>query len=149
MSSGEDYEYVAINRDIGGALSSSASTIPTRGLGTEAESRSKRKPGTFHDRETCPGCVARERVLLATRKEIQANAEEEEPIDDLPPYVHSAQTIPPCNGIRDVLITGSTDPRHAAAWGKWIWRGRVRKWDGLVGLVRSVDSGVSTNFSLF
>jgi len=63
---------------------------------------------------------------------------------DLPPYVPSPQTLPPCNGVRDVLLTGSTDPRHAAAWGKWGWRGRVRSWDGLVGLVRSVDNGSGT-----
>ncbi|KAJ4481943.1 hypothetical protein J3R30DRAFT_3286192 [Lentinula aciculospora] len=144
------------------SLSSSAPVTNltlTRKIGSEAEARSKRKPGTFHDRETCPGCVARERALLAARngaRVAESSSEEptsstgrssqEEPTEDLPPYVPSEQTIPSCNGIRDVLITGSTDPRHAEAWGNWVWRGRVRKWDGLVGLVRSADSGVGTNF---
>ncbi|KAJ3913114.1 hypothetical protein F5877DRAFT_71834 [Lentinula edodes] len=68
----------------------------------------------------------------------------EQPIEDLPPYVPSAETIPPCNGIRDTLITGSTDPRHAAAWSKWVGRGQVRKWVVFVHLVKSVDSGMSS-----
>ncbi|KAJ3806997.1 hypothetical protein F5876DRAFT_48969 [Lentinula aff. lateritia] len=132
--------------------------------GPTNEEYEKRKPGTFHDRETCMGCIARERALLVARTEAQASMDidlehpadassdefsdedvSEEPTEDLPPYVPSAETIPPCNGIRDVLITGSTDPRHAAAWGKWVWRGRVRKWDGLVGLVRSPSGSSSVN----
>ncbi|KAF9063619.1 hypothetical protein BDP27DRAFT_1477840 [Rhodocollybia butyracea] len=32
---------------------------------------------------------------------------------------------------------GTTDTCHAEAWGDWAWQGRVRKWDGLVGIVRS------------
>jgi hypothetical protein len=67
--------------------------------------------------------------------------EESQPSNDLPSYVPSLQTLPACTGIRDVLITGSTDKRHADAWGKWVWKGRVRKWDGLIGLVRSPGSG--------
>ncbi|KAJ3733312.1 hypothetical protein DFJ43DRAFT_995509 [Lentinula guzmanii] len=138
------------------------------GMGSEAEARNKRKPGTFHDRETCTGCIAREKALVAARAQargmnvenenpvgdpLSSNGEgeslqEDETINDLPPYVPSAQTLPPCNGIRDVLITGNTDPRHAAAWGNWVWKGRVRKWDGMVGLVRSANNGVSINLFL-
>jgi len=125
-----------------------------RSIGSEAKARSQRQPGTFHDRDTCPGCLAREQALLATRSSgaaergsefkdqfISPGLDPNSGLVKLPPYVPSPQTIPSCNGIRDVLITGSTDPRHAAAWGKWVWRGRVRKWDGLVGLVRSADNG--------
>ncbi|KAJ3863174.1 hypothetical protein EV359DRAFT_43646 [Lentinula novae-zelandiae] len=145
-------------------IASVPSSGPTNGEEYEYVAR-KRKPGTFHDRETCTGCIARERALLFARTEAQAlvdidlehpadassdgcsdeDLSEEEPTEDLPPYVPSAETIPPCNGIRDVLITGSTDPRHAAAWGKWVWRGRVRKWDGLVGLVRSPPGSSPVN----
>ncbi|KAJ3904439.1 hypothetical protein F5879DRAFT_801637 [Lentinula edodes] len=145
-------------------IASVPSSGPTNG-GEYEYVASQRKPGTFHDRETCTGCIARERALLVARTEAQAlididpehpadassdgssdeDLSEEEPAEDLPPYVPSAKTIPPCNGIRDVLITGSTDPRHAAAWGKWVWRGRVRKWDGLVGLVRSPSGSSSGN----
>ncbi|KAH7870954.1 uncharacterized protein C8R40DRAFT_1175185 [Lentinula edodes] len=172
-TNGGEYEYVAVrNRDISADddfrfSPSVASTSTLTSARSEAEAQSQRKPGTFHDRETCTGCIARERALLVARTEAQAlididpehpadassdgssdeDLSEEEPAEDLPPYVPSAKTIPPCNGIRDVLITGSTDPRHAAAWGKWVWRGRVRKWDGLVGLVRSVDSGPSGSSS--
>ena len=64
---------------------------------------------------------------------------EPESDSDLPPYVPSPSTIPVCNGIRDVIITGTTDARHANAWGKWSWKGRVRKWDGLIGMVRECD----------
>ncbi|KAJ4487154.1 hypothetical protein C8J55DRAFT_487309 [Lentinula edodes] len=148
----EEYEYVAIQNDINAddiASSVSSFSTPTlsRGMGSEVEARSKRKPGTFHDQERCPGCISRERALLAARTqnmniEVEHCADgSEELIEDLPPYVPSDKTIPPCNGVLDVLITGVTDPRHAAAWGNWAWRGRVRKWDGLVGLVASVDSG--------
>ncbi|KAJ3715535.1 hypothetical protein C8R42DRAFT_645911 [Lentinula raphanica] len=139
----DTYEYVAIKDDDPDADKSIAS-----GIGSEAEARSKRKPGTFHDRDTCPGCKARENALetaraqipvgVDARSELLGNSQEQ---DELPPYVPSVETIPPCNGIRDVVITGSTDPRHAAAWGDWVWRGRVRKWDGMVGLVRSVNNG--------
>ncbi|KAJ3877178.1 hypothetical protein F5051DRAFT_330348 [Lentinula edodes] len=172
-TNGEEYEYVAVrNSDLNAdddfrfspSVASTSTLIPGR---SEAEAQSKRKPGTFHDRETCMGCIARERALLVARTEAQAlmdidpehpadapsdgssdeDLSEEEPVEDLPPYVPSAKTIPPCNGIRDVLITGSTDPRHAAAWGKWVWRGRVRKWDGLVGLVRSPSGSSPSNGS--
>ncbi|KAJ3784803.1 hypothetical protein GGU10DRAFT_19571 [Lentinula aff. detonsa] len=150
------YEYVAVRNNDEDAKSSLGF-----GMGSEAEARNKRKPGTFHDRETCTGCIAREKALVAARAQargmnvetenpvgepLSSNEEseslqEDETINDLPPYVPSAETLPPCNGIRDVLITGNTDPRHAAAWGNWVWKGRVRKWDGMVGLVRSANNG--------
>ncbi|KAJ3904290.1 hypothetical protein F5879DRAFT_802027 [Lentinula edodes] len=133
----EEYEYVAIQNndinadDIASSVSSFSTPTLSRGMGSER----------------CPGCISRERALLAARTqdmniEVEHYADgSEELIEDLPPYVPSDKTIPPCNGVLDVLITGGTDPRHAAAWGNWVWRGRVRKWDGLVGLVGSVDSG--------
>ncbi|KAJ3524706.1 hypothetical protein NMY22_g10879 [Coprinellus aureogranulatus] len=36
----------------------------------------------------------------------------------------------------DVIITGSMDERHAEAWGNFAYYGRVRPWDGLIGILR-------------
>jgi hypothetical protein len=33
-----------------------------------------------------------------------------------------------------------TDARHAAAWSGFSYRGRIRSWDGLIGLLRIPDS---------
>ncbi|TFY66405.1 hypothetical protein EVG20_g4681 [Dentipellis fragilis] len=41
-----------------------------------------------------------------------------------------------CSGIRDIIFTGETDPKHGTAWGRFTFLGRVRPWDGLVALVR-------------
>jgi hypothetical protein len=146
----EQFTYVKIGKKgLGGEGDTVQDTAsPGRTMGSEAEARSKRQPGTFHDPDTCPGCLAREQALLAARVAAEAEAgddssEESEDIEP-PPYVPSPETIPLCDGIRDVVLTGSTDPRHAAAWGKWAWKGRVRSWDGLVGLVRSADTGLAS-----
>ncbi|KAF4573635.1 hypothetical protein EYR36_008153 [Pleurotus pulmonarius] len=53
---------------------------------------------------------------------------------DLP--VDDPLVLPPCNGVRDILILGSTDPPHALAWHLFVFRGRIRPWDGLVGILR-------------
>ncbi|KAI0652579.1 hypothetical protein C8Q79DRAFT_898223 [Trametes meyenii] len=41
-----------------------------------------------------------------------------------------------CNGIQDIIITGEVLPHHAEAWHHYRFYGRVRKWDGLIVLVR-------------
>ncbi|OBZ78982.1 hypothetical protein A0H81_01315 [Grifola frondosa] len=41
-----------------------------------------------------------------------------------------------CNGIRDIILTGETSQHHGQAWHHYRFYGRVRKWDGLVTLVR-------------
>jgi hypothetical protein len=59
-----------------------------------------------------------------------------------------------CIGIRDIIITGEvhhlflrlpladtdhfaqTDPNHGMAWGRFTFLGRVRRWDGMIALVR-------------
>ncbi|KAI0789567.1 hypothetical protein C8Q75DRAFT_807191 [Abortiporus biennis] len=41
-----------------------------------------------------------------------------------------------CNGIQDIIITGETLPRHGQAWHHYRFYGRVRRWDGLLALVR-------------
>ncbi|KAJ6523107.1 hypothetical protein DFH09DRAFT_1372525 [Mycena vulgaris] len=40
-----------------------------------------------------------------------------------------------CDGVQDVVFTGATDPRHGMAWHHYEYAGRVRPWDGLIGLV--------------
>lgn len=41
-----------------------------------------------------------------------------------------------CSGIVDLLLTGETDHSHGQAWNHYIFYGRVRRWDGLIALVR-------------
>jgi len=41
-----------------------------------------------------------------------------------------------CDGVRDVYVVGRTDGRHRDAWGDYEFYGRVREWDGLIGVVR-------------
>ncbi|KAI0640141.1 hypothetical protein C8Q77DRAFT_1214451 [Trametes polyzona] len=41
-----------------------------------------------------------------------------------------------CNGIQDIIITGEVLPHHGQAWHHYRFYGRVRKWDGLIVLVR-------------
>ncbi|KAJ7828973.1 hypothetical protein B0H13DRAFT_2116557 [Mycena leptocephala] len=54
-----------------------------------------------------------------------------------------------CDGVQDVVFTGETDPRHGASWHHYEYSGRVRPWDGLIGLVmRPLDRtlGLGTYF---
>ncbi|EJD06721.1 uncharacterized protein FOMMEDRAFT_131573 [Fomitiporia mediterranea MF3/22] len=39
--------------------------------------------------------------------------------------------------VKDIIVTGETDPQHGDAWGHFKVLGRVRPWDGLVALLRS------------
>lgn len=41
-----------------------------------------------------------------------------------------------CNGIREIYLVGKTEGRHRDAWGGYDFYGRVREWDGLIGVVR-------------
>jgi hypothetical protein len=56
-------------------------------------------------------------------------------IDGLPP--HDPYLIPPCNGVQDIIITGESDPRHAAAWKHFTFTGRIRNKDGLIAILRT------------
>ncbi|KAF5332520.1 hypothetical protein D9611_005262 [Ephemerocybe angulata] len=40
------------------------------------------------------------------------------------------------DGVEDIILTGSMDDTHADAWGRFAYYGRVRPWDGLVGILR-------------
>ena len=41
-----------------------------------------------------------------------------------------------CDGVREIYVVGGTDGRHKDAWGEYEFYGRVREWDGLIGVVR-------------
>ncbi|KAJ7216026.1 hypothetical protein GGX14DRAFT_607180 [Mycena pura] len=54
-----------------------------------------------------------------------------------------------CDGVQDVVFTGATDPAHGQAWHHYEFAGRVRPWDGLIGLVmrpRNRLLGLATYF---
>ncbi|KAK0466125.1 uncharacterized protein EV420DRAFT_1509966 [Desarmillaria tabescens] len=94
-----------------------------------SESKTKTK-GRFHDRETCMGCAMREKQARK-RREAGADAavnDEDAPLDNVP--------FPPCTGVQDVIITGKTDDRHGQAWNHYTYYGRVRRWDGMIGILR-------------
>ena len=58
---------------------------------------------------------------------------------------HDPHHIPSCPGIIDVLVTGSTDPRHGDAWSHYTYTGRVRLHDGLVGILRVPANATDTS----
>ncbi|KIY51681.1 hypothetical protein FISHEDRAFT_70652 [Fistulina hepatica ATCC 64428] len=50
---------------------------------------------------------------------------------------HRARPRPgACSHVQDVVLTGITEARHAAAWGDYAYIGRVRAADGLIGILR-------------
>jgi len=49
-----------------------------------------------------------------------------------------------CTGVGDVLLSGETGPRHAV-WQQYTMYGRVRPWDGLIGILRSSNVNNTTN----
>ncbi|KAF9040261.1 hypothetical protein BDZ89DRAFT_1060679 [Hymenopellis radicata] len=80
-----------------------------------------------HDSETCLGCVAREEET--TRRMMDGSLESDG--DDL-----CREVLPPCTGVQDVVLRGTTDSRHAQAWNDYTYYGRVRQWDGMITLMR-------------
>ncbi|TFK70059.1 hypothetical protein BDN72DRAFT_959081 [Pluteus cervinus] len=57
-----------------------------------------------------------------------------------------SKRTPTCRGIRDIIITGTTDYKHARAWGDYVYFGRVRQWDGLIGILRRSRAGLGDIF---
>ncbi|KAF9011371.1 hypothetical protein BDQ17DRAFT_1346082 [Cyathus striatus] len=50
---------------------------------------------------------------------------------------HGRAWVPECvPGVGGVCVSGRTDRRHALAWNAYTFYGRVRPWDGLVGILR-------------
>lgn len=92
-------------------------------------------PGRFHDKDTCPGCRLREDAARRAR----ASQTDEE--DDEDEEIWSTLGFSSCPGVHSVIITGSTDARHSAAWSKYTYVGRVRPWDGLIAILRKPNTG--------
>ncbi|KAJ7682850.1 hypothetical protein B0H17DRAFT_1075117 [Mycena rosella] len=122
--------------------------------------------GKAHDADACAGCHAREELLRAVRARRAAAAHEElfarvglgvgagDDVDadtDMeegePPPAHDPDRVPECTGIQDIIFTGATDTRHGQAWNHFEFYGRVRPWDGLIGILRvSPDPRMGTLF---
>lgn len=115
-------------------------------------------PGRFHDHYTCAGCIAREAKARKCRMpdvhEGETENEDSESDDPAEEDVdadeelwhdtglarqpsHDPSVISDCPGVIDIILTGSTDPRHGAAWNPYIYTGRVRLYDGLIGILRT------------
>ncbi|KAF7364618.1 hypothetical protein MVEN_00331000 [Mycena venus] len=113
-----------------------------------------------HDPDACAGCREREDLLKVARAGEAAAAREElffrvglgrssctpppgpdggdvdESETDAPPPAHDPKRVPPCTGIQDIIFTGATDLRHGQAWNHFQFYGRIRMWDGLIGILR-------------
>ncbi|KAJ6614825.1 hypothetical protein B0H10DRAFT_1950385 [Mycena sp. CBHHK59/15] len=120
-----------------------------------------------HDAEECAECAAREtrRRRIRTRRAAAAyeehfarvglvfsdpadadegEGEGEDEMDDAPYVPHR---VPECDGIQDIIFTGATDERHGQAWNHYEFYGRLRPWDGLIGILRfSRDPRLGTIF---
>ncbi|KAJ7094715.1 hypothetical protein B0H15DRAFT_830610 [Mycena belliarum] len=120
-------------------------------------------PGAAHDADGCAGCREREEVLRAGRARRAAaareaifarmglaaggDAKEGGATEGEAPPAHDPDRVPECTGIQDIIFTGATDPRHGAAWNHFEFYGRLRAWDGLIGLLRvSPDPRLGTLF---
>ncbi|KAJ7628900.1 hypothetical protein FB45DRAFT_919492 [Roridomyces roridus] len=111
-----------------------------------------------HQLETCPGCVVqRERERGERARWVVEGA------NISPLKVHWPEWDAPawadhrfdqgweaaCDGVQDVVFSGETDPVHGAAWHHFEYSGRVRPWDGLIGLImrpRNRMIGLATYF---
>ncbi|KAL0952150.1 hypothetical protein HGRIS_008767 [Hohenbuehelia grisea] len=51
-------------------------------------------------------------------------------------YHDDPRLAPRCQGIRDIIISGRTDDTHGEAWNHFVYRGRIRPWDGFIGILR-------------
>jgi len=111
-----------------------------------------REPGRVHDPETCPGCRAREELVKNLKREESPELEENEDMEDDEELDEEYEDVPcsssddddelpsqvlPCNGIQDIIVVGETDGRHGAAWNHFKFHGRVRAYDGMVGVLRT------------
>ncbi|KAF7312095.1 hypothetical protein MIND_00221800 [Mycena indigotica] len=100
--------------------------------------------GPSHDSDSCPSCVAREDLLRQQRSRATAAAAEKIfsrlgmglTSDDGEDDLEEQEREPSCDGIQDIIFTGETDLHHGQAWNHFEFYGRVRLWDGMIGLLR-------------
>ncbi|KAF7314112.1 hypothetical protein HMN09_00570300 [Mycena chlorophos] len=96
-----------------------------------------------HVRDECVGCgrieerERRRRSTVPSSSSLPADwpdwarAHSEDSSDDDEGWERFAD----CDGVQDVVFTGETDEHHGQAWHHYEFSGRVRPWDGLIGLV--------------
>ncbi|KAJ6550240.1 hypothetical protein B0H19DRAFT_1160673 [Mycena capillaripes] len=129
-----------------------------------------------HDVESCSGCIKVkerkrwERGRALRTEDVSPSHPSSSHSDHTPPYEAPLDALWPewdapawaahgfdegdvwesaCDGVQDVIFTGATDPRHGMAWHHYEYAGRVRPWDGLIGLVmrpRDRTLGLATFF---
>lgn len=109
---------------------------------------------TSHDSGSCGGCdISMEEPVMPKSASVPASMPAgeltEDERDTLPrerPFVGGGYTDArdptvkrprtECDGVTDVVLTGTTEHRHAMAWHDYKFHGRVRHWDGLISIVR-------------
>ncbi|KAF8633559.1 hypothetical protein AX15_001357 [Amanita polypyramis BW_CC] len=72
--------------------------------------------------------------------DVMEAGEEDEDLysDSMPPVRRShdwVRNVVECDGVRDIIVTGSTDETHGQAWHHYTYYGRIRPWDGLIGIL--------------
>ncbi|KAH8835797.1 hypothetical protein DL96DRAFT_88734 [Flagelloscypha sp. PMI_526] len=108
--------------------------IPSPDRCTEYETFIDGQPSS-HSPALCPGCG--EVRDYSDHLEMQRQH-----IEDLyssvgmTPPSHSPSHFSPCDGIRDIVITGETDLEIGQNWHHYHFLGRIRMWDGLVCILR-------------
>ncbi|KAI0778862.1 hypothetical protein BD413DRAFT_601525 [Trametes elegans] len=106
----------------------------------DSVSRSRRGSMSSHDSDVSH-YFGDESESISTRQfRVERDHEVEQLVQELmgegPPDVYDEYIEHECNGIQDIIITGEVLPRHGAAWHHYRFYGRVRRWDGLIVLVR-------------
>ncbi|RDB15717.1 hypothetical protein Hypma_003945 [Hypsizygus marmoreus] len=52
-----------------------------------------------------------------------------------------------CDGVREIVLVGETDPTHSHAFNPYTFHGRIRPYDGLIGILRSPHPNPRAHFS--
>ena len=94
----------------------------------------------------------------------RAEADSDEDVSDVE---ERSPTPPPCNGLRDIIVTGEVRlffsssstvmykplvqslPKHSLAWHRFKIYGRIRGWDGLIVLVRTPVDDPTVGVTIF
>ncbi|PSR74766.1 hypothetical protein PHLCEN_2v9563 [Hermanssonia centrifuga] len=133
---------------------------------SERSQRSRRLGGTFPDDESFDGEMQRgENIRMQINAGLPDDTDIDEVLDaemasteDSSEYLSDDGSVSDesddgeeveCNGVQDVIITGETLPRHGDAWHHFVFYGRVRKFDGLIALVRRPISEPTRGVQIF
>ncbi|KAJ6548293.1 hypothetical protein B0H10DRAFT_2129417 [Mycena sp. CBHHK59/15] len=159
---GEDrgYEYAtydpnAADRDGGAGAGASAHHDPVTCMGCRAQEEGQRTARLMAAAAAHEELFARvgmgragEGGAASTPPQSDADADGgDADADEKPAPAHGPARVQPCTGIQDIIFTGATDLRHGQAWNHFEFYGRVRLWDGLIGILRvSPDPRLGTLF---